>query len=384
MPAPRYADHFAATPRARRTGRRRVEAVVARPARAPGPAGERWAAPAGSRRSRRDTRRRARRRRLAASGGRQTGPTRHRSRSIRLVDEDERRSLHDRCARAHERDVDVLHLTLSGAPRGLQRSLDDVPETVDAPGAQTAAERVQWQLAVELDPPVLDEIERLALLAEAVRLEAIDDRRREAVVDLRDVDVLRREARPLPRQARRAAAALHVARQAADAARDLERQTLAVAGEVGRARPEVTRALGGGQDDGDRALYRDVAVVETERVGDHARAEIVLARQRLPAEVGMGILVRMTALRDGERRHLLPALSMPLQPARVRHGHALSRPAESIGRGELRGPRRVGARQILIGALGIVHRAPDHGVLAHAGEQRVDGLLDSAADVHGL
>src|SRR5262249_14551780 len=174
-------------------------------------------------------------------------------------------SLHDRRAGAHERDVDVLHLTLSGASRRLQRPLDDVPEAVDAPGAQAPAERVQRQLAVELDPSVLDEIERLAFLAEAIRLEAVDDRRGEAVVDLRDVDVFRRETRPLPRQTGRAAAALHVARQATDAPGDLEGQPLAVAGDVGGARPLMTRTVGGGQHDGDGPLYGDVAVVEAER-----------------------------------------------------------------------------------------------------------------------
>src|SRR5262245_37102034 len=63
--------------------------------------------------------------------------------SIGLIDEDERGALHDRRARAHERDIDVLHLALAGTARRLQGALDDVPEAVDAAGAQASAERIQ-------------------------------------------------------------------------------------------------------------------------------------------------------------------------------------------------------------------------------------------------
>src|ERR1051326_2038741 len=64
---------------------------------------------------------------------------------VRLLHEDKRRPRHDRRARAHERDTDVLHLTLAPAPPRLQRALDDVPEPVDASGAETPAERIQRQ-----------------------------------------------------------------------------------------------------------------------------------------------------------------------------------------------------------------------------------------------
>ena len=69
---------------------------------------------------------------------------------------------------------DVLHLALARASRRLQHAFDDVPQAVDAPGAQAAAEGVERQLAVELDAAVLDEVERFAFLAEAVGLEAVD------------------------------------------------------------------------------------------------------------------------------------------------------------------------------------------------------------------
>src|SRR5213593_4764530 len=220
-------------------------------------------------------------------------------RSVRLPDEDERCALHDGSARADERDVDVLDLAVAGPSRRLERALDDVPETVDAPRAQTSPERVQRELAVQLHSSVLDEVERLALLAEPVGLEAVDHRGGEAVVDLRDVDVSRREARALPGETRRAPAAVHVTRQAADASRHLEGEPLAVARDVRGTRPQITRAVGGGEDDGDGALHRDVAVVETERVRNHPRAQVILARELDLVEVGVRVPVRVPALGHG-------------------------------------------------------------------------------------
>src|SRR5271155_4899884 len=119
-----------------------------------------------------------------------------------------------------------------------------MPEAVDAARAKAAAKGVERHFAVELDAPVLDEIERLAFLAETIGFETIDHRGREAVVDLRHVDVLRTEARPLPGQFRGAAAAFHVIAEAADAARHLEVQPLAEAGRGGRPRLQVPRPIG--------------------------------------------------------------------------------------------------------------------------------------------
>ena len=138
-------------------------------------------------------------------------------RSVGLVDEDEGRALHDGSARTDEGHPDVFHLTLPRPSGGLQRPLDDVPEPVNTPGAETPPEGVQRQLPVELDASVLDEVERLAFLAEPVGFEAVDNRGGEAIVDLRDIHVLGREARPLPGEPRRAPPAFHVAAQAADA-----------------------------------------------------------------------------------------------------------------------------------------------------------------------
>jgi CoA-transferase family III len=113
--------------------------------------------------------------------------------SVGFSDEDEGRGLHDRSAGADEGDLDVLDLTLPRAPGRLQGTLDDVPQTVNAARAQATPEGVQREVAVELDASVLDEVEGFALLAEPVRLKAVDHRGREAVVDLGHIDIARAE-----------------------------------------------------------------------------------------------------------------------------------------------------------------------------------------------
>src|SRR4030095_3553075 len=65
---------------------------------------------------------------------------------VGLLDEDEGRPCDDRRACAHERDVDVLDLPFSRTSRGLQRALDDMPQSVDAPCRSAPTEGVARQL----------------------------------------------------------------------------------------------------------------------------------------------------------------------------------------------------------------------------------------------
>src|SRR5262245_16124224 len=103
--------------------------------------------------------------------------------SIWFARENERRAGHDRRAGADKRHLDILDLSRAGATGGLKGTLDDVPQAMNAARAQAATKGVQRQRAVELDATVLDEVERLALLAEAIGLEAVKDGRRKSVVD---------------------------------------------------------------------------------------------------------------------------------------------------------------------------------------------------------
>src|SRR5215475_3856449 len=118
--------------------------------------------------------------------------------SVWLAREDEGCAGDDRCTGPDERHVDLLDLTRTGATGGLEGALDDVPQAVNTPRAQAATKRVQRQLAVKRDPTALNIVEGLALLAEAVGLKTVNHGRRETVVDLRDVDVLRRKAGAFP------------------------------------------------------------------------------------------------------------------------------------------------------------------------------------------
>ena len=117
-------------------------------------------------------------------------------------------------------------------------------------------------------------------------------------------------------------------------------QPLAVAGEVGRLRLQVARPVGRRQHDGDRPLHRDVAIEEAERIRHHPRVQVVLARQLRAVEIGVRIVLRVAALRHRQCRHLLAVLVVPLEPAGIGDRHALPRPAEAVGCGELRGALR--------------------------------------------
>src|SRR5262245_50149514 len=158
---------------------------------------------------------------------------------VGFLDEDKGRTRYDGRARADERDVRILDLAFPGASRRLQGALDDMPQAVDAPRGKAPTEGIERQLAAELDAAVLNEVEGLAFLAEPVGLETVEDGGGEAVIDLRDVDIFRTETRARPREFRRAAAAFHVIREAADAAGHLEAQALAVTRQVRRARLQI-------------------------------------------------------------------------------------------------------------------------------------------------
>src|SRR5579863_9256361 len=96
--------------------------------------------------------------------------------SIRLAHEDEGGAGDDRGAGADKGDVGVLDLARAGAAGGLQRPFDDVPEAVDASGAEAAAEGVEREFAIQVDAPVLDEIEGLTLATESIRFKSVNNR----------------------------------------------------------------------------------------------------------------------------------------------------------------------------------------------------------------
>ena len=101
-------------------------------------------------------------------------------------------------------DADATAAKIKGAGGQLVVEPMDVTDVgrmavaVDPAGAEAAAEGVERQVAVELDAPVLDEIERLTLLAKPIGFKPVDHRSGEAVVDLRDIHIARLQVRARP------------------------------------------------------------------------------------------------------------------------------------------------------------------------------------------
>ena len=87
-----------------------------------------------------------------------------------------------------------LTCALPAVPLQLPHQLDDVVHARHVRLGQQAAVRVDRQLAAEPDGAALDEGAALALLAEAEILQLAHHDVGEAIVDLGDVDVVRRDA----------------------------------------------------------------------------------------------------------------------------------------------------------------------------------------------
>ena len=86
----------------------------------------------------------------------------------------------------------------AAVPRTWRTPSSDVVQAVDVGLAEEAAVGVDRQRAVEVDVAVGDEVLRLAPLAEAERLELVEDDRAEVLVEHRHVDVVGPEPRSLP------------------------------------------------------------------------------------------------------------------------------------------------------------------------------------------
>src|SRR5208283_3697872 len=92
------------------------------------------------------------------------------------------------------RDLGVLHLARPAFAAQLPHRLRDRKDRSRMAGMamrEQPAVRVDWQLATELDKAAFDEGPALTLLAKAEVLELDNHDRREAVVNLRHVDILR-------------------------------------------------------------------------------------------------------------------------------------------------------------------------------------------------
>src|SRR2546426_4526803 len=107
-----------------------------------------------------------------------------------LVASEEERARRHHVAAGDERELRARYLVERRAA-DLPRRLDDEVDAVDIRLGEAPAARVAREPPAHLQPVVLDERARLARLAEAVLLERGEHERREGVVELRHLHVLR-------------------------------------------------------------------------------------------------------------------------------------------------------------------------------------------------
>src|SRR5207244_4992917 len=172
-----------------------------------------------------------------------------------------------------ERHLAVAHLSGTARAAQLTDRLGEKAEAVQAAAGELPAPGVERQLAPQPNAARGDEGPALAALAEAERLDPREREPAEAVVELDRVDVGRPDvgARPellggVARRHRRQVLPLIPDGPRADGAADRV--------DADGRRRQVARHVGARDDHGGRAVDRGVAVVETERPGDQASAEI--------------------------------------------------------------------------------------------------------------
>ena len=191
------------------------------------------------------------------------------------------------------------------------------------------------------DAAVHDERPALAFLAEAQKLELVDHREGEAVVDLGDVDVLGPDARHVVgARCRLGEAELQQVGALGDRGRRFG-MALGHAHHRDQRLLEVARAVGGADDDGGAAVALQAAVEQPERIGDHARGVMLLDRERFVhhhVAVQDGVLARHHGdLGEVPRRRAveLHVAARALGVELGRREHA-DRRLELCGQGELR------------------------------------------------
>jgi hypothetical protein len=206
-----------------------------------------------------------------------------------------------------EADLGVLHLALAGFAAQLGDALVDHPH---AAGADRVAERFETAARVDRDvtaeggAPFVNELAALALGAEAEVFDVGELGPGEAVVHLGEVDVLRRDAGHrvcLPGRLLGGAEAEVVEGRVEVRAPGGDRQSEA----LHQHRPigEAVRQVGPADDRGGGAVGGRAAVEETERRGDHRRAQhLVLGDLHAQVRLGVARAVVVVLHRDlGER-----------------------------------------------------------------------------------
>ena len=187
--------------------------------------------------------------------------------------------------------------------------------------------------AVVTDGAAAHEGAALALAAKAVVFQLHDHLRAEVVVDLRHVDVLRPYTRSRIeafchcRMSGRGKTLIgHV--HPVDGAAPVARAAVATRQHPHRLAAQVARAFSGCHDDGDRAVILQAEVVQTMRVGQQGRSEVVFTRQWL-AQRRVRVGYRVGAGRDRHFGKVLARGAVQKHVAPRQQGKHLPRPDQA-------------------------------------------------------
>src|SRR5450755_2494003 len=199
--------------------------------------------------------------------------------------------------------------------------------------AQSAAIGVERQLAARPGVAVGDEFAGFLVRHEAEVAETVERQMRERIVDHQVIDVLMRDAGFLEGEGAcdlegaRAVKGLHLADH---------RRLHALAGAENIDRPglEILGSLGRGQDQRAAAVGNEAALQDAERIGDHARIQHVLDRDRR-LHGGARILRGPFALHDRDHGDLLMGDAVGLHVAQHRYRKHAGRGRDAVRQLEL-------------------------------------------------
>ena len=126
---------------------------------------------------------------------------------------------------------------------------------------------------------------------------------------------------------------------------------------------------------------RDVAVVHADRVGDHARGEVVLGRERLVVPERPRDPSPVLARLDHDRGHLVARRAVALEVLVVRQRDHRQRTEVALRRHPLHRAARLAHGVAVVLARRVVQRPVQQHVVGGAAGDRVHGQLDRAGDL---
>src|SRR5215831_6566765 len=172
------------------------------------------------------------------------------------------------------------HLAIARSAAQLRTCFVEKTVAVQAAGRELAAVAVERKLAVERDAPAsLDEAATLSFQTNAQCFEPYDRQKAETVVELRDINVVRLKIGSRPEHRGRVARG-HGRQIIELIPRRAAAQTASYRFNLDRGCTQVACRLARRHDDCGAAVDGDIAIIEAERVGDHASRQVIIHGER--------------------------------------------------------------------------------------------------------